>query len=200
MPRHVDSQARRAEVAAAVWRVVLRGGLHRATVRAVAAEAGLSTGSLRHYFADQSGLKDYAYELIAARVEERLAAVDMDAPIRERVESIMWAMLPVTPDQVGEEQVRLAYLVESRSDPALAELLRAERRESESLTREAIVALRDAGQADPRIDVDAATVELLALLDGLSQAAALFPDAMTSERLVAAVRRWLDGLADGTAS
>ena len=48
MPRIVDHEERRAEVAAAVWRIVSRDGLEAATVRRVAAETGMSTLSLIH--------------------------------------------------------------------------------------------------------------------------------------------------------
>lgn len=197
MPRHVDPDQRRHDVAQAVWRIVVQHGLARASVRAVAAEAGLSVGALRHYFSEQRGLQMYAFELIGERYEERLSRVDMTAPVRDRIENILWALLPTTPEQVEEEQVRLEFLVQSRIDPALASIVETDRAQAVDLTRQGIVALRNDGQAAADIDVEAATVELLALLDGLAQAAALSPAAMPAERLQQACRRWLDHLAAG---
>jgi AcrR family transcriptional regulator len=197
VPRHVDPDQRRHDVAQAVWRVVVQQGLARASVRAVAAEAGLSVGALRHYFSEQRGLQMYAFELIGERYEERLGRVDMTAPVRDRIENILWALLPTTPEQVEEEQVRLEFLVQSRIDPALASIVETDRAQAVDLTRQGIVALRDDGQAAADIDVEAATVELLALLDGLAQAAALSPAAMPAERLQQACRRWLNSLATG---
>lgn len=197
MPRQVDPEQRRHDVARAVWRVVRRSGLAHASVRAVAQEAGLSAGSLRHYFGEQRELQAYAFELINDRAYERLRAVDMTAPVRERIENMMWALMPVTPEQVEEEQVRLAFLVEARTAPELARIVRDDRAVAVDLTREAITGLRDTGHADPGIDVKSATVELLALLDGLAQAAALDPDTMTGPLLKSTVTRWLDNLARG---
>jgi AcrR family transcriptional regulator len=197
VPRHVDPDQRRHDVAQAVWRVVVQQGLARASVRAVAAEAGMSVGALRHYFSEQRGLQMYAFELIGERYEERLGRVDMTAPVRDRIENILWALLPTTPEQVEEEQVRLEFLVQSRIDPALASIVETDRAQAVDLTRQGIVALRDDGQAAADIDVEAATVELLALLDGLAQAAALSPAAMPAERLQQACRRWLNSLATG---
>ncbi len=197
MPRHVDPDQRRHDVAQAVWRIVVQHGLARASVRAVAAEAGLSVGALRHYFSEQRGLQMYAFELIGERYEERLSRVDMTAPVRDRIENTLWALLPTTPEQVEEEQVRLEFLVQSRIDPALASIVETDRAQAVELTRQGIVALRNDGQAAADIDVEAATVELLALLDGLAQAAALSPAAMPAERLQQACRRWLDRLAAG---
>ena len=197
MPRHIDPDQRRQEVAQAVWRVIRRSGLAKASVRAVAEEAGLAVGSLRHYFSEQHGLWLYACELINTRIEERLEHVDMTAPVRERIENMIWAQLPVTAEQIEEEQVRLAFLVQSRTDPELAATASEHRAAAVHLTRQAITALRDSGHASPTVDVEATTVELLALLDGLAQAAALNPDSMPGHRLKAAVTRWLDQLRPG---
>lgn len=172
-----------------------RSGLARASVRAVAQEAGLSVGALRHYFSEQRGLQAYALQLINERADQRLAAVNRDQPIRQRIEAMMWALLPVTPEQVEEEQVRLAFLVESRTDPEFAAIVDQERAEAFGLSRAAVAGLRDSGQAPADVDVEAAATELLALLDGLAQAAALNPATMTGDRLKAAVRHWLDRLA-----
>ena len=48
MPKVVDHAARREQLAAALWRVVVRDGVEAASLRRVAAEAGWSVGSLRH--------------------------------------------------------------------------------------------------------------------------------------------------------
>ena len=61
MPKIVDHEARRAELAAAVWRLASREGLGAVTMRGVAAEAGWSTGALGHYFADKEELLVFAF-------------------------------------------------------------------------------------------------------------------------------------------
>ncbi|GAA4966229.1 TetR/AcrR family transcriptional regulator [Actinoplanes utahensis] len=195
MPRFVDPVERRNAVGQAVWRVVKRSGLAGASVRAVAEEAGLSTGSLRHYFKEQRGLQRYAFELILERYEQRLTRIDPALPLREQIEEALWALLPVNPEQITEEQVRLEFLIQSRLDPELAVLAADDRAQAVRLTREAIIALRDAGQAPPGVDVEATALELLALVDGLAQAVALSPESMPAERLRQALRRWLDNLA-----
>ena len=64
MPRVVDPVERRRFLAQAVWRVVRREGLERASVREVAREAGVSMGSLRHYFSSQSELLIFAMRMV----------------------------------------------------------------------------------------------------------------------------------------
>ena len=64
----IDSQSRRRELGEALWRVVLRDGIEAASVRKVAAEAGISKGSLRHVFPTQSELLAFAMQLIVDEV------------------------------------------------------------------------------------------------------------------------------------
>jgi AcrR family transcriptional regulator len=71
MPKLVDPDQRRSELALAVWTVIRRDGLQRASVRNVAREAGLSMGSLRHYFGSQSELLCFAMQLVGDRARCR---------------------------------------------------------------------------------------------------------------------------------
>ena len=56
MPKVVDHELRRRELARAALRVIGRDGLEAATTRAVADESGWSTGVLKHYFDDKDHL------------------------------------------------------------------------------------------------------------------------------------------------
>ena len=67
MPKVVDHEVRRAEIAEALWRVVAREGIEAATIRAVAAEAGWSRGIVEHYFDSKDALVLYACELALER-------------------------------------------------------------------------------------------------------------------------------------
>jgi AcrR family transcriptional regulator len=73
MPKVVDHEERRTELATAVWRLASREGLEAVTVRRVAEEAGWSTGAVVHYFADKEDLLLFAFSTVADRVRTRLA-------------------------------------------------------------------------------------------------------------------------------
>ena len=68
----IDSESRRRELGEALWRVVVREGIDAASVRKVAAEAGVSAGSLRHLFPSQSELLAFAMQLIVDEVATRI--------------------------------------------------------------------------------------------------------------------------------
>lgn len=80
MVRTIDGEARRRVLADAVWRLLRAGGLEAASVRAVAAEAGLSAGSVRHFFTTQDELHVFAMGELVRRTTERVERALASAP------------------------------------------------------------------------------------------------------------------------
>ncbi|WP_425308091.1 TetR family transcriptional regulator C-terminal domain-containing protein [Ammonicoccus fulvus] len=74
MPKVVDVEQRRAVIVEAVFRLVASGGVEAASLRNVAAEAGLNIGSVRHYFVSHDALLLAATEEMARRVTVRMEA------------------------------------------------------------------------------------------------------------------------------
>ena len=60
MPKIVDHEEQRRRFAEATMRVIASQGLEGVTMRAVASEAGLSYGSLFHYFESKDDLLMHA--------------------------------------------------------------------------------------------------------------------------------------------
>jgi AcrR family transcriptional regulator len=173
MPKIVDHDARREELAAAVWRLVSREGLEAATVRRVAADAGWSTGALAHYFAGKDDLLRFAFGLVVERWRARVAA----AGESDRARAMLLAALPLDAERRAEIRIWFSFLGLALARPELA----TEQRTAYRLWRAALAdALRERGHADP--DADAAA--LIALVDGLSVQAAFEPRSFPSARLV----------------
>src|ERR1700743_3241717 len=72
MPKEVDHDARRRELADAASRVIARNGLSATTLAQVAEESGWSIGSMRHYFPNKDELIASALWRVGERVEERV--------------------------------------------------------------------------------------------------------------------------------
>ena len=64
MPRKIDRDRRKAQLAEAVWRIVVERGIGAVSVRAVAEEAGVAVGSLRHVFPTRAELLEFSAELM----------------------------------------------------------------------------------------------------------------------------------------
>ena len=106
MPRVVDHEARRAEVAAAVWRIVARDGVDAITVRRVAAETGMSTSVVSHYFADKDDLLQLAFHLVVERARRRTA----EAPLGGRSRALLVTGLPLDDDRRTEARIWFSLL------------------------------------------------------------------------------------------
>ena len=123
VPKVVDHQARREDIARAVWRVIARGGTASATVRAVAAESGWSMGAVRHYFDSQAQLLRFAAEEMMRRIPVRLAAVLTSVPPGPgRALALLEELLPFDEQRRVECTIWLTCLVDARADPAYDDL------------------------------------------------------------------------------
>jgi len=193
MPKLVDPVERRQEVVEAVLRVIHRDGLEQASVRNVAREAGLSMGSLRHYFASQSELIVFAFRTIIDRIESRLARLEPEPDPRRRAERVLSELLPLDDERRAENQLWLAFTSRAMVDPELRALRDEGYDALRAGCRAILTDLSAAGLAPA--DVPAETERLHALLDGLAVHATMRPDIHTAESLRTAIARHLDALA-----
>ncbi len=74
MPKIVDHERRRDDIALVACRVVAEYGFDQATIVRIAREAGYTTGMVAHYFDSKQEIIITALRLILRRIEERLAA------------------------------------------------------------------------------------------------------------------------------
>jgi DNA-binding transcriptional regulator YbjK len=175
MPKQVDHDERRQDLADAVWRVIERDGLEAASLRGVADEAGWSVGALRYYFATQSDLLIFAMELVMHRVSGRLRAAPADVPPLQRAEQALHEVLPLDATRRAEMQVWLAFTARALFDPTLRPLRDRAHAELRDLCRGVARLL---GASSPLRDGD----RLHALVDGLALHAVLAPTVTTPAR------------------
>jgi TetR/AcrR family transcriptional regulator, transcriptional repressor of bet genes len=72
MPKIVDHEKRRDEIALVACRVVATHGFDQATIVRIAREAGFTSGMVAHYFDTKQEIIVAALRLILRRIEERL--------------------------------------------------------------------------------------------------------------------------------
>jgi AcrR family transcriptional regulator len=182
MPKLVDHDARRRELADATWRVVRRGGVERATVREVAAEAGYSPGSLRYYFPAQAELIGFAMEVVADRVRERIETLEPGADALAAVERLLEQILPLDEERRIEGEVWLAFSARAQSDPALRAQRDAMHEDLRTFVRQCIDGLAEAGLVRPELSRELEAFRLHALVDGLAMQGIVSPATMTPRR------------------
>jgi AcrR family transcriptional regulator len=201
MPKIVDHAAREVHLAEAAWRVLLRDGLARISVRTVAAEAGLAPGSLRRAFPTQDSLLVFSLELVSTRARARIQALARPHGVRETAEQLLQQFLPLDGEREVEMEVYYSLGAMALSNEALRPVFRKIHAELRAACVSVLVLLR----GDEVGDLDLEAAHLHALLDGIALQLLVPAEASTTERRRAEarsiLRNHLDRLpgADGAA-
>ncbi|MFI0150173.1 TetR/AcrR family transcriptional regulator [Streptomyces lydicus] len=123
MPKKVDHEARRQEISEALWRIASTRGLDGASLRDVAAEAGISLGRLQHYFRTKDEMLVFALQhinrLAAGRIRERIESLDQEPTPRAVLRACLSGMLPLDDKSRIGLLVGAAYYARAVHDPAL---------------------------------------------------------------------------------
>ncbi len=170
-------------------------------MRQVAAEAGLSLGSLRHYFATHTELLTFSMRLVMDRGAARLRALEEQRPADgvfrrdpvEVVETVVSSVLPLDAERQLESQVWLAFLGATVADPQLRAISDEIYDNVLAMERMMLHQLVRSGAASG-LDLDLEAMRLHSLLDGLSVGAVTRPERVTVRRIRAVVRRHLRSL------
>jgi AcrR family transcriptional regulator len=115
MPKIVDHQQRREEIALIACRVVARYGFEQATIVRIARAAGCTTGMIAHYFATKQDIIVAALRLILRRIEERLIQAEGAADLL----TLLSEALPIDETRYIECAVWIAFWGQVPSDKRL---------------------------------------------------------------------------------
>ena len=162
MARRVDRRERRELLADALMRLAAARGLEAVSLRHVAAEAGVSTGMVQHYFRTKDEMMVFALGMVMDRIRRRSQAVTAPATPRELVHGLLLQVLPLDETRRLENHVVLAFLAYAAVKPSLASGLREAAAQMRGFLAEQ---LRAAGVDG--VDPERAAAGLLALVDGL---------------------------------
>ncbi|MGA4803402.1 TetR/AcrR family transcriptional regulator [Streptomyces lavendulocolor] len=196
MPKKVDHEARRLEIAEALWRIASTRGLDGVSLRDVAAEADISLGRLQHYFRTKDEMLLFALRHINSladqRIRERIGALaagpgsgagtgtgpsaeseaeaDQGPPPRAVLRECLMGMLPLDEKSRVGTLVGAAYFARAIHD----ERLREEAREGIPRLAELLAGLlrsaRERGETAGGRALDPYTeaMLLISLVDGLT--------------------------------
>ncbi|GAA2432743.1 TetR/AcrR family transcriptional regulator [Actinomadura vinacea] len=171
MPRQVDHDARRRQIAEAVWRLATRGGLEDVTLRQVAAEAGVSARLLQYYFGTRSQLLLGALEILNTegeqRARQRIALLGEDPGMHAIVRGVLLELLPLDEERRNRHLVYVAYFVRFLADPDLAAAVHQTPPALENLIADLLTGAQELGRLRPEVDASAEAAFLVAGAEGL---------------------------------
>lgn len=191
MPKQVDHDQRRAELAQAVWRLIRRSGLEGVTIRALAEESGWSSGAVRHYLPSRAAVLAFAAEQVSAQAEAQLRQLPLHGTPRQNLLSFLEATLPLSAESREWLEVWLAFVGASVGDPQLAGVQGLTYRDLNAALGEILTQLQAHGWTLAGPPQEAA-LDLQAALDGLS--VHLLLGVITPEQARAALERTIDRL------
>jgi AcrR family transcriptional regulator len=120
VPKIVDHDARREEIAYVTCRVVAEHGFDRATVARIAKAAGYTTGMIAHYYDSKREILLASLRLMLTRVEARLTR--RDGRVRENLADVLAETLPVDPPRFIECAFWMAFWGQVPTDRKLRSL------------------------------------------------------------------------------
>jgi AcrR family transcriptional regulator len=167
VPKEVDHDARRRELADAACRVIAHHGLSATTLAQVADESGWSIGSIRYYFPNKDELIAAALWRVGERVDDRIRARTAGGMSVADLRAAALELLPLDASRREEALVYLAFLAQAAVIPALADAAEdAARRLQEPLEARFAYAVQT-GELAPHLDAGHEAARLRLLLDGL---------------------------------
>lgn len=180
MPARVDHDARRREIAEALWRVLARDGFGGLSLRTVAAEMGATTGLVTHYFGSRAELIDHALELLHARTDASLG--EADVPLgRASLRTRLLAVLPNTGEAAELSRIWVGFWGLALVDAGLSAREAARYERWRAWLRPHVAA------GWPEADVETSVDLLTSSTHGLVVQALFDPDRFGPERLEALV-------------
>ncbi|MFG2293967.1 TetR/AcrR family transcriptional regulator [Streptomyces sp. NPDC048603] len=195
MPKRVDHEERRTQIAEALVRVAAARGLHAVGMRDVAAEAGVSLRLVQYYFETKEKLLLYGLQQLVegfgSRVTARVAATGPDPGPRAVIEALLLAALPTDEQSRAFHLLHTSYTLLAVTDETLAaqpsfDSPRAAEDAVAGLLEKAAGAGRTAPGTDPRAEAAA----LLAMSAGLGTS--VLAGYRTAESAAGLIRHQLD--------
>ncbi|MFC7327895.1 TetR/AcrR family transcriptional regulator [Marinactinospora rubrisoli] len=172
MPRQVDHDGRRRQIAQAVFELISERGLEAATLRDVATRAGVSMGAVQRCFSTKEEMlifvAEHANQQVTERVRRRIAeSADPESGLT-MLEQTLVGIVPVDEQSRAEARVWLAFVAQAAVNPRLADVQRQQYSGLAELFALLIRMAKDAGHVRPDVDPDREADELLTLADGLN--------------------------------
>lgn len=181
--RRESEERRREDLIAAALDLVAEGGLHAATVRAIADRAGVTPGLIRHYFTSKEDLTRIAYQRLMERMNTESAAVLLgvpDDPVARLANFVVASVSPPVADAVAVG-LWAAFVHDVRRDAAMRDIHTATYLAFRDMLQALIAALpRDASDVQLRRDAIACN----GVIDGLWLEGSILPEAFAPQEII----------------
>lgn len=194
MPKIVDHDIQRVKFAEAAMSLIARHGLEGVTMRAVAAEAGLSYGSLFHYFKSKDELLMHAIRHSTTLQTKRVNEYVSRYSGLKALEHLLCDDAIITDSSRDDWMVWLTFLYQAALQKSFAdlhaELIDGWRRRIEGLLKDA----QEAGEIRENLDISFEAIGIWAYSSGIGQLSLLHRELLPAKLQKQLISAYLDKL------
>lgn len=193
----MSQQDRRIEVSEAAWRVIVREGLDRASMRAIAQEMNCTTGVVTHYFRNKQELILFALHQVAERLQMMMQLAIENVSGVDRLKAMLLSFLPLDQERQEILRVWVAYLGYSVGRDGLLKEHQQSAAELRAVIIQELEVLQSAGllREDllPKVEANA----LLALVNGVAIDSLIQTEHLEPKQQEAVIKLYIAGMLPG---
>ncbi|MEM9494996.1 MAG: TetR/AcrR family transcriptional regulator [Pseudomonadota bacterium] len=178
-----EYELRRIQIAEATWSVISERGFANASMRAIAREAGFTTGVLTHYFENKDEILEFALIHAFRGVEELLDQAMSEDNVIVVLRKMTLDNMPINSSNRRKWSAWQGYLTKSESNLQIAETIK----RIHATNYSKLTKLLQRGQKDGTVRDDFSATDLAmqwnTMINGLIRMAPFEPDGLSIEQL-----------------
>lgn len=194
MPKIVDHDEKRKQIAEAAWNIIRKEGVEKASIRRVAAEAGMSSGALRHYFSTQDEMLLFIMNYYLEEGKKRSQNKKWSENPVQAVEEVLLELVPIDEEKKIETSVWWILALRSLTSDTIKDKKDEMTDGTYELANSMIEILALKGVLSDSMNAELEKSRLTALIEGLSIHALLRPDVYSPEKVKEVIRYHLETL------
>ncbi|KKB36990.1 TetR/AcrR family transcriptional regulator [Bacillus thermotolerans] len=194
MPKIVDHDEKRKQIAEAAWNIIRKEGVEKASIRRVAAEAGMSSGALRHYFSTQDEMLLFIMNYYLEEGKKRSQNKEWSENPVQAVEEVLLELVPIDEEKKIETSVWWILALRSLTSDTIKDKKDEMTDGTYELANSLIEILALKGVLSDSMNAELEKSRLTALIEGLSIHALLRPDVYSPEKVKEVIRYHLETL------
>ncbi|WP_406885169.1 TetR/AcrR family transcriptional regulator [Bacillus cereus] len=194
MPKIVDHDEKRKQIAEAAWNIIRKEGVEKASIRRVAAEAGISSGALRHYFSTQDEMLLFIMNYYLEEGKKRSQNKEWSENPVQAVEEVLLELVPIDEEKKIETSVWWILALRSLTSDTIKDKKDEMTDGTYELANSMIEILALKGVLSDSMNAELEKSRLTALIEGLSIHALLRPDVYSPEKVKEVIRYHLETL------
>ncbi|HEX5089977.1 MAG TPA: TetR/AcrR family transcriptional regulator [Nocardioides sp.] len=161
------AESARDRVLDALVSITAERGLDQVSIREVAAEAGVSVGTVQYYCRSKDQMLETAFRHILTRITDRAAATSRSGSVAQALRRALHEFLPLDDLRRRECRVYLAFAARAAVTPGLAEVQHELLGEMRRRCAEVFAAAQESGEVVTDFDPKDAAAVTTALVDGM---------------------------------